>query len=142
MIIDGIGRERYEVGDQYTEVMKDGKLHMLKVERSGASCLGCCYMTDCPKDHNGSCCSRENHKPCEEKCSYDPDFIIRDLGILNEDGLLACPFCGEFPTLKDELDENYESIYAIEHECEAVVITTGWNHDKQQVKDAWNRRAM
>ena len=66
--------------------------------------------------------------------------IAIDLGPVNEDGLLGCPFCGEFPTIKEELDENDESIYAVEHECEAVVITTGWNHDKQGVKDAWNRR--
>ena len=66
---------------------------------------------------------------------------IKDIGILNDDGCLPCPFCGEYPTIKEELDENDESIYAVEHECEAVVITTGWNHDKQEVKDDWNRRA-
>ena len=63
----------------------------------------------------------------------------KDLGILNEDGLLPCPFCGEYPTIKEELDENDERIYAVEHECN-MCITTGWNHDKQEVIDAWNRR--
>ena len=27
----------------------------------------------------------------------------------------------------------------VEHECN-IVMTTGWNHDKQTVIDAWNRR--
>ena len=59
---------------------------------------------------------------------------------LNEDGLLPCPFCGEYPTPKEELDENDVRIYAIEHECN-IDMTTGWNHDRQTVIDAWNRRA-
>ena len=45
--------------------------------------------------------------------------------ILNEDGLLPCPFCGEYPTPKEELDENDVRIYAIEHECN-IDMTTGW----------------
>ena len=58
---------------------------------------------------------------------------------LNEDGLLPCPFCGEYPTPKEELDENDSRIYAIEHECN-IDMTTGWDHDKRTVFDAWNRR--
>jgi len=65
---------------------------------------------------------------------------IKDIGILNEDWLTPCPFCGECPTLKEELDENDERIYAVEHECN-IDVTTGWNHDRQTVIDAWNRRA-
>jgi hypothetical protein len=65
---------------------------------------------------------------------------IKDLGPVNEDGLLGCPFCCEYPTLKEELDENDERIYAVEHECN-IAMTTGWNHDRQTVIDAWNRRA-
>jgi hypothetical protein len=65
---------------------------------------------------------------------------IKDLGILNYNGLLQCPFCGEYPTPKEELDENDERIYAVEHEC-YIDVTTGWNHDRQTVIDNWNRRA-
>ena len=63
---------------------------------------------------------------------------IKDLGIL-KDGRLPCPFCEEYPTIKEELDENDERIYAVEHECN-IYMTTGWNHDRQTVIDAWNRR--
>ena len=70
----------------------------------------------------------------------DNDGHWKDLGILNEDGLLPCPFCGEYPTIKEELDEHDERIYAVEHECN-IYMTTGWNHDRQTVIDAGNRRA-
>lgn len=58
----------------------------------------------------------------------------------NDKELFPCPFCGEYPTLKEELDENDERIYAVEHECN-IDMTTGWNHDRQTVIDNWNRRA-
>lgn len=66
--------------------------------------------------------------------------IAINLGPVNEEGLLPCPFCGEYPTIKEELDENDERIYAVEHECN-IDMTTGWNHDRQTVIDTWNRRA-
>ena len=65
---------------------------------------------------------------------------IKDIGILNDDGLLPCPFCGGYPTLKEELDEHDERIYAVEHECNICMIT-GWDYDRQTVIDACNRRA-
>ena len=67
------------------------------------------------------------------------EMIIKDLGPVNEDGVLGCPFCGESPTIKEELDDNDERIYAVEHECN-IDMTTGWYHDRQTVIDAWNRR--
>ena len=77
-----------------------------------------------------------------QKCIWTDGnaYTTKDLGHVNEDGCLPCPFCGEYPTLKEELDENGSRIYAIEHECN-IDMTTGWDHDKQTVIDAWNRRA-
>ena len=66
--------------------------------------------------------------------------VIKDLGILNDDGLLPCPFCGEYPTPKEELDENDVRIYCIEHEF-FVSVDTGWLHDKHEAISNWNRRA-
>ena len=82
--------------------------------------------------------NRHMYKAVTPIINGHPD--IKDLGILNDDGLLPCPFCGEYPTIKEELDEHDERIYSVEHEC-TMCITTGWNHDKQEVIDAWNRRA-
>ena len=88
-------------------------------------------------------------KGTREQIIDDAELIVKALNVyveaskreqLNDDGLFPCPFCREFTTLKYELDENDESIYAVEHEC-SVYITTGWDHDKQAVIDAWNRRA-
>ena len=33
-------------------------------------------------------------------CHMERGLIAKDLGILNEDGLLPCPFCGEYPNYK------------------------------------------
>jgi hypothetical protein len=144
MIIDGIGRKRYEVGDQYAEVLKDGKLHMLKVERSGASCLGCCYMTDCPDEHNGSHCSLEKHRPCKEKCVTDPDFIIKDLGILNDDGLLPCYWDSSiYPVIHKESDEAWYEIDVVEpyDDICSSRIQYASAPTLLEAKDIWNRRS-
>ena len=72
----------------------------------------------------------------EDQLTWRP---VREKPDKNGDGVLPCPSCGEYPTLKEELDENDERIYAVEHECN-IYMTTGWNHDRQTVIDAWNRR--
>jgi len=76
---------------------------------------------------------------------------IKDLGILNEDGCLPCPFCGKYPSLiKPEygyqrLERQSRNGYT--YECGCGVIC-GWDYDyggthqtEQEAKDAWNRRA-
>jgi len=84
----------------------------------------------------------ENH--IREVCIVNESGEVRrvfakDLGILNEDGLLPCPFCGEYPKLTEEYDESDEIFYTVEHEC-SVLIEAGWWHDKQQAIDVWNKR--
>lgn len=111
-----------ELGEQWVEVI-DGKKHMLKAVE------GPCEKCDISHTCNLSV-----------DCHMERGLIAKDLGVLNDDGLPPCPFCGEYPTPKEDIDEHDERIYAIEHEC-SVYITTGWNHDKQAVIDAWNGRA-
>ena len=58
----------------------------------------------------------------------------KDLGILR-DGLLPCPFCGEYPKLMhDPHMKNYWFF------CEGCEIETMYYDTKQQAIDAWNRR--
>ena len=119
-----------KLGDQWIEVI-DGKRHMLKAVDNTYNCNGCTFLGD-----SGKCL----HSSILECPVYRIDAVIKDLGILNEEGLIPCPFCWEYPTPKEELDEHDERIYAIEHECN-IDMTTGWDHDKRTVIDNWNRRA-
>ena len=122
------------LGEQWVEDVY-GKMHILNaVENPYESCQGCAL--GCESYDVFHYCLADGGKCPVNKM----DMVIKDLGILNEDGLLPCPFCGEYPTIKEELDENDERIYSVEHEC-TMCITTGWNHDKQEVIDAWNRRS-
>ena len=122
----------YQLNEQWVEDYGTVK-HMVKAveqeqpECCESSCDFCCF------EHFH--CNRARIADCK----FGKNYIVRDLGPVNEDGCLPCPFCGEFTTLKYELDENDESIYAVEHEC-SVYITTGWNHDKQAVINTWNGR--
>ena len=112
----------HKIGEQWVEEI-DGIKHMYKAVE------GPCERCDISHTCNLSA-----------DCHIECGLIAKDLGILNDDGLLPCPFCGEYPALKEELDEHDERIYAVEHECN-IDMTTGWNHDRQTVIDAWNRRA-
>lgn len=117
-----------KLGEQWVEEIY-GKKHMLKAVAPVDLCQGCCF--NC---NQGGCCWDGF-----DDCQMGSFFIIKDLGILNEDGLLPCPFCKEYPELVEESDENDEAIYTVEHEC-SVLIEAGWWHDRQQAIDAWNRR--
>ena len=134
-----------EIGEQWVEEI-DGVRHMVKAVKGVEGeklCTACIFKPRIYPDY-----SKIRHDTVQTpfRCAYGvlcpiEEGYIKDLGPVNKEGLLPCPFCGEFPTIKEELDENDVCIYSVEHECEAVVITTGWSHDKQEVKDAWNRRA-
>ena len=97
-------------------------------------CIGCCWsdayhccgVEDCPTNH------------------IKTGLIVRVLGPVNEDGLLGCPFCGEFPkgvSKGTEYSDNggETDIFYIEHSCN-VVQTTEFTYSEQQSIDAWNRR--
>jgi hypothetical protein len=116
-----------KLGEQWVEEI-DGQEHMVKLVKSTTGCSGCAWHLE--------------HDDCIAfpfvPCTYN-ESIIKDLGVVNEDGLLPCPFCKEYPELVEESDENDEAIYTVEHEC-SVLIEAGWWHDRQQAIDAWNRR--
>lgn len=108
-----------KLNEQWVEEL-DGKKHMLKAVECGEHwCDGCCFNTG-----EGNC-SWDSPKYCRNGSEYR----IKDLGILNEDGLLPCPFCGEYPGKRVGND-------TWKCGCEIGAIAT-W----QEAIDAWNRRA-
>ena len=124
-----------ELGDQWIEVI-DGKRHMLKAvegpkETSHISarvhpCFKCFFQMD---DYD---CSYPSDKWV---CDMQRGVIIKDLGILNEDGCLPCPFCGEYPNLENN---GYFWYCCTNDDCLAEV---GTGKTKQEAIDIWNRRA-
>ena len=62
---------------------------------------------------------------------------IKDLGILNDDGCLPCPFCGEYPEIQDR---EYEGVIVF-CDGDSHSITCGAFFSKKQAIDEWNRRA-
>lgn len=121
-----------KLGDQWVEII-DGQEHMVK-EVSALSygdCNGCFMFTV------AGCGKVTDFAPCSS------DTIIKDLGIL-KDGRLPCPFCGEYPTIKSGQDSDGWSY--VELVCGNYLHRmTGYLSDleayKQQLIDAWNRRA-
>ena len=116
-----------KLGEQWVEEF-DEKMHMLKaMGNTAGGCRGCdlqvvenCY---------GTCGASDG-------C----DFIVKDLGILNEDGCL--PNCwGEYPRIEERVD-----VHTNEHwfRCitrNNVYCATDSYKTKQEAIEAWNRRA-
>jgi hypothetical protein len=121
-----------KLGEQWIETI-DGEQHMVKAIpiTSGYVCHGCMFY-----DANIQDCSKYTI-PCDDK-----KFIIKDLGTVNGEGLLACPFCGEFPHI-----ETFLGMEGIEESRVWCVICTGevfartmLYNTEQEAIDAWNRR--
>ncbi len=116
---------KHEIGEQWVEVI-DGKEHMVKAIEPTDLCQGCLY------NGNGGGCWRSGF---DDECEMGSRFIIRDLGILNNYGMLPCPFCGEYPNLENN---GYFWYCCTNADCLAEVRT---GKTKQEAIDIWNRRA-
>ena len=128
-------------GEQWVEVI-DGKKHMLKaVENPYETCQGCTFGCEsCDVCHY---CLADGGKCPVNKM----DMVIKDLGILNEDGCLPSPL-GGYPKIIHEVDQNrtengddvhYDNLWCVEIH-EPFLICTNEYPTEQQAVDAWNRR--
>ncbi len=80
------------------------------------------------------------------KCDMEKGLVIHDLGLVNEDGLLGCPFCRESPKIGNFGDGFSDITFYVKHDQSECVICglmrTKSFKTKQQSIDAWNWRAM
>jgi len=123
-----------KLNEQWIEVI-DGQEHMVKAIEPTDLCQGCLF-----NGNSGGC-----WWSCfDDECEMGSRFIIKDLGILNEDGCLPSPWGGYpkivrvgregFCTYKVRFYLNHEGVYG-----STLVEVTG--NTRQEAIDAWNRRA-
>jgi hypothetical protein len=122
-----------KLGEQWIEEI-DGKRHMLKAVKQTNKCSGCVFCTS-------YWCGDHIQSEREFDCS---NMIIKDLGILNEEGLLPCPFCVEYPKIGNFGDGFSDTTFYVKHNQSECVICglmrTKSFKTRQQAIDAWNRR--
>ena len=123
-----------QLGEQWIEEI-DGKRHMVKAVKQTNKCSGCIFCTS-------YWCGNPIQNEREFDCST---MIIKDLGILNDDGLLPCPFCGEYPVVENAYEgfgytppDGYWRVYHCSNDNHEISISSGKR--RQESIDAWNRR--
>jgi len=126
------------LGDQWIEII-DGQEHVVKavekVSEKSYDCTGCIF-----NGHDGTCMYHSQDCPLGEvEHGY-----IKDLGILR-DGLLPCPFCGEYPRIGTFGDGFEPIMFYVTHDNKKCPVWAGMRtksfESEQQAIDAWNRRA-
>ena len=95
----------------------------------GNTCHGCCHIDKWDDD-----CLH-----FDQMCPVEKGLIVKDLGPVNEDGVLAEERTGRFPTLKEKTvnGNNLFGYYVVAHH---ITVIVEWFSTKQEAIDAWNRR--
>ena len=114
---------KHNLGDQWVAVLADGKNHMLKRVAFGegpdiANCDGCVWAG------NDNCYS--NDMPC----------TTIDLGELDENDILHCPFCGG----KMEVLDKFYAFDGFTVRCKVCSCGTDCYMTKDKALEAANRR--
>ena len=109
-----------QLNEQWVEKGSDGKMHMYKAVEGPCERCDISYTCNLSVD-----------------CHMGRGLIAKDLGILNDDGCLPCPFCGSYPELFTTFLRNASAI-----SCTSCGCTSDDEYKSlQQAIDAWNRRA-
>ncbi len=126
-----------KLNDQWVEVI-DGQKHMVKETKSENSKIVC------PR-----CLFSDGHGTCnypEDDCPVQNGYYIKDLGVLNDDGLLPCPFCGEYPVIQNAYDgangaDDSHGEWEVHCDADKHLAFSGVFKTKLQAIEDWNRRA-
>lgn len=123
--------EKRKLGEQWVEQgFHDNKMHIYKaIELIGKPCQGCCNLG------LGGECFWESPKYCRNGC----DYIIKDLGILNEEGCLPSDF-GVYPEVYEHTLMGIDGYMVKAYTSEPHIGKYAWGNTKQEAIDAWNRR--
>jgi Lar family restriction alleviation protein len=110
--------EKRKLGEQWVEVI-DGVKHMVKAVKGVCENCGVSHLCNLSSD-----------------CPMAWGFIAKDLGILNEDGLLPCPFCGEYPVVQPENSRAGFGCHCDKCKC----AVSGLHESMEELIEEWNRR--
>jgi len=119
----------HKLGDQWVEVI-DGQEHMVKAVDSTYNCNGCAFLGD-----SGKCL----HSSILECPVYRIDAIIKDLGVLNDEGCLPSDF-GVYPEIYEHQLLGVNGYMVKAYIPDPHIGKYAWGETEQQAKDAWNRR--
>lgn len=130
-----MSQEFRKLGEQWVEEI-NGEMHMLKAVNYTEGCNGCVFLRYDPDEFYT--CNR-----CRLGCPVDDEKIIKDLGVLNKEGLLPCPFCGEYPKIKYGVDGSFWHYIELCC-CKYVDRMDGYSTDMEGfykgIVERWNRR--
>jgi len=118
----------HKVNDQWIETLKDGKRHMIKLVKHVLRCRVCIY-------HNGFGC--ELPSTFTKGCPFPGTEIVAiDLGIVDENDILHCPFCGG----KMEVLDKFYAFDGFTVRCKVCSCGTDCYMTKDKALEAANRR--
>ena len=128
----------HKLTEQWIEVI-EGEVHMVKAVPSVD--IGAC--TACDFEGQESKCAGFPNSVCGRNSN---SFIIKNLGVLNDDGLLPCPFCGEYPIIQNAYEgvagaDSWHGQWNVHCDADKHMAFSGVFPTKKQVIDDWNRRA-
>ena len=119
-----IGEQWIENGRMYKAVPQESKI--IGGILYGNICHECCHIDKWDDD-----CLH-----FDQMCPVEKGLIVKDLGPVNEEGLLACPFCGSNLNIVSCHDGFYAR--CCNNDC-ALGVTASFV-EKQDLIDACNRR--
>ncbi len=93
----------------------------------GNTCHGCCHVDNWDDD-----CLHPS-----KLCPLDKGLIVKDLGPVNEDGVLAEERTGLFPVVENHF-HNLWAVTIITNDFPKIIQVSCYGATKQQAIDAWN----